>query len=390
MGFILCLSCAGVDGPSAGGGRRRRPGRVRSAAHGGREGASVPDWAAAPGRGGPVGNRSPVRTIPPSRGRRFTAAENDPPPAGTFLHPSLRRRERPGPNRRGASWLQSLPDAELLDQGLVAVLIDRLEIVEQATALPDELQEPAPAVVILLVRLEVLGEVRDAFAQQRHLHLGRARVLLVSPVLRDELGLLLLNHRHSLLLLFGFRHRRGGEGVRRERPWNGPMLDKGFQLVSQRIGGIQRPRTGRTTHARLSHTASSRPSGSIARQSPSGAPGMSSFIPCPRSLACAGPRWMVGHPRSASTIGSSRARSVDRSERASRSTSSRSMASASVNGPAAVRRSSARCAGAPSTEPRSAASVRTYVPLPQRTEMHARTRPSSGEDRGTSSFNSSS
>jgi len=38
-------------------------------------------------------------------------------------------------------------------------------VVQQAPALGDQLQESATRVIVLLVRLEVLGEVRDAFGQ---------------------------------------------------------------------------------------------------------------------------------------------------------------------------------------------------------------------------------
>ena len=49
------------------------------------------------------------------------------------------------------------------------------------------------AVLVLLVDLEVLGEVVDAAGEQRDLHLGRAGVGLVEPVLGDDLGLLAID-----------------------------------------------------------------------------------------------------------------------------------------------------------------------------------------------------
>src|SRR6266540_1647349 len=53
-------------------------------------------------------------------------------------------------------------DAELLDHGAVAVEIGLLEVVEQAAAPADELEQAAARVVVLRVRLEVLGQVVDA------------------------------------------------------------------------------------------------------------------------------------------------------------------------------------------------------------------------------------
>ena len=51
-----------------------------------------------------------------------------------------------------------------------------LEVLEQPAAPADEHQQPTAAVVVVLVRLEVLGQVRDAPGQHRDLHLGGARV----------------------------------------------------------------------------------------------------------------------------------------------------------------------------------------------------------------------
>src|SRR5690606_27699638 len=71
---------------------------------------------------------------------------------------------------------RSAADAETFDQGLVARLFLLLEVVKKRTALRDELEKPAARVVVLLVRLEVLGEGGDAARENRNLHLGRTRV----------------------------------------------------------------------------------------------------------------------------------------------------------------------------------------------------------------------
>ena len=54
-----------------------------------------------------------------------------------------------------------------------------LEVVEQAAALADHHQQAAARVVVLLVRLEVLGQVGDALGQDRDLHLRRTGVALL-------------------------------------------------------------------------------------------------------------------------------------------------------------------------------------------------------------------
>src|SRR5204863_967310 len=64
-----------------------------------------------------------------------------------------------------------------------------LEVVEERAALADHLEQAAAAVMVLVIALEVLGEVRDPLGEERDLDLGRAGVGLVLPVLRDRLGL---------------------------------------------------------------------------------------------------------------------------------------------------------------------------------------------------------
>src|SRR5438309_2292443 len=90
-----------------------------------------------------------------------------------------------GRSGRSIRRAELLPDAEALDQPVIALRAFGLQIVEQAPAAPDELQEAAAGVVILRVRLEVLGQVDDPVRQQRDLHLGRARVGVVGAVLRN-------------------------------------------------------------------------------------------------------------------------------------------------------------------------------------------------------------
>src|SRR6185437_9604829 len=65
-----------------------------------------------------------------------------------------------------------------------------LQVLELAAAHAHELEEAAAGVVVLLVRLEVLGEVRDALAEQRDLDLRRAGVALVRGELLDDRRLL--------------------------------------------------------------------------------------------------------------------------------------------------------------------------------------------------------
>ena len=60
-----------------------------------------------------------------------------------------------------------------------------LHVVEKAAAAPDEHHEASPGMMVVLVDLQVLGQVSDSFAQQSDLDLGRARVRLVKAVSLD-------------------------------------------------------------------------------------------------------------------------------------------------------------------------------------------------------------
>src|SRR6478735_3909849 len=112
---------------------------------------------------------------------------------------------RRGPDVRGAAPRGGEPlrcsaaEAEALDDGAVALDLRLLQVVEQAAALADQEQQATTAVVDVLVRLEVLGEVRDAVAEQRDLDLRRTGVTLGQGVLGDDLllGLRVGTNRHG-------------------------------------------------------------------------------------------------------------------------------------------------------------------------------------------------
>src|SRR5262245_21766818 len=58
--------------------------------------------------------------------------------------------------------------------------------------LADELQEPAPRMMVLRMRLEVFGEIADALAEKRNLHFGGSGVALMGSVAADDFGLAVL------------------------------------------------------------------------------------------------------------------------------------------------------------------------------------------------------
>jgi len=65
----------------------------------------------------------------------------------------------------------SPPQPELGDDRPVALDVRALKVIEQPATLADQLKQPPPRIVIVGVRLEVVGEVIDPFAEDRDLDL---------------------------------------------------------------------------------------------------------------------------------------------------------------------------------------------------------------------------
>ena len=61
------------------------------------------------------------------------------------------------------------------------------EVLEQAVASADHLEQPTPRCMVLLVSLEMITEVINPLGQQCDLHLGRPGVILVYPKLFNDL-----------------------------------------------------------------------------------------------------------------------------------------------------------------------------------------------------------
>ena len=89
--------------------------------------------------------------------------------------------------------------AQLLDDRGVTALIGVLEVVQQPAALGHHLQKATTRVVVLLVGLEVLGQVGDPFRQDRDLDLGAARIVGGALVFANKLGLAFNRNLHRVI-----------------------------------------------------------------------------------------------------------------------------------------------------------------------------------------------
>ena len=96
-----------------------------------------------------------------------------------------------------------LADAQLGDDGSVAVDVLLGQVVEQAAALADHHEKAAAGVIVVLVGAQVLGELLDAVGEDGDLDLGGAGIALVGRVLSDQLGLCFFgNHGCSTFLKY--------------------------------------------------------------------------------------------------------------------------------------------------------------------------------------------
>src|SRR3954452_17398403 len=88
-------------------------------------------------------------------------------------------------------------DAEAVDQRAEALDVLLRQVLQQATALTDEDQQTTAGVVVVLVGLEVLGQVGDPTGQQSDLDLGGAGVTVLGTELGDDLLLHCGVERHA-------------------------------------------------------------------------------------------------------------------------------------------------------------------------------------------------
>ena len=99
--------------------------------------------------------------------------------------------------------IELLTETELLNDSSVALDIGLLEVAEKVSSVSDHLLETSAAVVVLVVSLEVLGEVADSSGEDSDLYLRRTGVSLMSSVCENDFVLLFFTKHcvvHSFLL----------------------------------------------------------------------------------------------------------------------------------------------------------------------------------------------
>ncbi len=76
-------------------------------------------------------------------------------------------------------------DSQPLDNASIAANVFLLQVVQQSAPLANHLQQAATRMMVFAVGLEVLREVGNALAQNRNLHLRRARVRTVKLIVSN-------------------------------------------------------------------------------------------------------------------------------------------------------------------------------------------------------------
>jgi hypothetical protein len=91
------------------------------------------------------------------------------------------------PSKKGGPGVRLLATQAQTAHYLVVTLYVRpLEIIQQAPALRDHLEQAAPRVIVFLVRLEMVSQFVNALAEQGYLDLWRSGVRFVRAKIRHD------------------------------------------------------------------------------------------------------------------------------------------------------------------------------------------------------------
>jgi hypothetical protein len=80
-------------------------------------------------------------------------------------------------------------DSQPLQDRPVPSIIVIAEVIQETPATTDHLKQAPPRMMIFLVQLEMLRQIRDSIRQHRDLDFRRSRVVLVLPVLMNQIEL---------------------------------------------------------------------------------------------------------------------------------------------------------------------------------------------------------
>jgi hypothetical protein len=88
---------------------------------------------------------------------------------------------------RDSGIYRLLSDAQSVDNRPIARIANVAKIIQQTAATPDEREQTTPRMVVFLVELEVLGQIRDPVRQYGDLNFWGSGIVVVLPVLLDQI-----------------------------------------------------------------------------------------------------------------------------------------------------------------------------------------------------------
>jgi hypothetical protein len=116
-------------------------------------------------------------------------SDDRPPLRGGERSNGQKENQKYRPGKPDAGGKRLFPQLELFRDRLVPARVRAMEIIQQAAALADHHEQSTAGTMVLLVLLQVLGEVVDPLREQRDLHVGRTGVLRMQPEILNHLRL---------------------------------------------------------------------------------------------------------------------------------------------------------------------------------------------------------
>ncbi len=89
-------------------------------------------------------------------------------------------------------------DSKLGNHFAIALDVVCPQVIEQPPSFTDNFQQSAARPMVLLVRFEVLGEIRDALAKQSDLNFRGSRISSMDSILGNDVTFIFLCQTHSL------------------------------------------------------------------------------------------------------------------------------------------------------------------------------------------------
>jgi hypothetical protein len=88
-----------------------------------------------------------------------------------------------------------------LNDTAIAFSVLRLNVVQKPAPVAHHFEEAPPGGMILLVSLEMFGEIVDSFTEQSDLNFRRSRICGMDPILADHRSLEFTGENHATELL---------------------------------------------------------------------------------------------------------------------------------------------------------------------------------------------